>query len=273
MGNGQLQVLYDFNTQNSLVEKTKTLDDNSRERNTYSVLFRSSYAWNERWSLTALFSWIKQEEKIKNPVGGTNTTSAAGIGDIMALAQYKLVSKPRSNLILAGGAKAPVGSTGRINEKTGLALNPDLQPGTGAWDGLVGVHYLSSGVFRPTSVLSASSIYRLTFSGDRYEGRQAYEFGDELQVLLGLSDSYLNQWLNPSLTLRYRHTRPDKADDIQRINTGGHWLHLMPEIRLNFSQKISGVFSGEIPLYRNLNGFQLTTTHRINFGLNYSFTS
>lgn len=249
------------------------LNDKSRERNTHSALFRTTHAIDERWSFTALFSWVKQEEVIKPLTGKTHITSTTGISDIIALTQYKLVSKTNANLIFAAGAKFPVGSTNHSDPETGLTLNPDLQPGTGAWDAILGARYLYSGILRPTSVFSVHTIYRLTFADNRYEGRQVYEFGNEWQVLIGFGDSFFNQWLSPSLTIRYRQTQPDKADHIPRINTGGHWLHLVPELKVNFSANTSGILSGEIPFYRNLSGFQLTTTYRINVAVLYSFTT
>lgn len=71
--------------------------------------------------------------------------------------------------------------------------------------------------------------YRLTTPSDRYQGRQRYEFGDEL-----LFTGFDYRWsigqgiLEPSLLLRYRFTTADRTDGIETPNTGGHWLHLRP---------------------------------------------
>ncbi len=72
--------------------------------------------------------------------------------------------------------------------------------------------------------------YRLTSPADRFNGAQEYEFGNELQWITGLADSYfIGLWVvDPALFFRYRNTAIDRVNGVKSANTGGNWLHLMP---------------------------------------------
>lgn len=268
----QLQLIYDYNTQQTLIETSNNLlAENNRARNTHSVLLRGTYAFNSRWSTSILLSWVQQEEEIIRPGREDYLAIATGIGDVVGFVQYTFETRPEVQLVAAGGAKIPVGAVDRLDPETGIPLNPDLQPGTGAWDGIFGLNYLRTGLWRPTMGFSISATYRLTFPDQRFGGLQKYEFGDEFQVLFGLSDQIWAPYLSPSLFLRYRHTQKDKTFDAATPNTGGHWLHLVPGMEININPQFSFNLSGEIPLYRYLTGTQLTTTYRLKLGINYAF--
>ncbi len=267
------QLTYEYNTQQSLVEGSIVQDDKSRARNTHSALLRTSYAFDERWSATALLSMVRQEEKIYSESVGDRLYTASGVGDVVLLLQNRLFSNSNSDFLLAGGVKLPVGATDRINEETGISFNPDMQPGTGAWDGIFGLNYVARSLIFPSSALSLVATYRLTFPDDRFDGRQKYEFGDEIQALFGWSDTFLDSWISPSLLFRYRATLADQSNGVDVNNTGGHWLHLVPGVEINFSPQWTFSLNGEIPLYRNLKGIQLTTSYTIKAGVAYSFDS
>lgn len=267
------QLSYDYNTQSALVSGSEKLDDDRRDRNTHSILFRGSYAFSKKFSFTALFSYVRQEEVIDNISGGKTKTFAEGIGDAVAMLQYNLVNTPHVGIVLAGGLTIPIGSTDELDPVTGItALHPDMQPGQGAWDQLLGANTIIYNVFKPGMSWTSVLTYRLTSPADRFNGRQEYEFGNELQLITGLADTYfVGLWVvDPSLLFRYRHTAVDRVNGVKSANTGGHWLHLMPGIDVHVGQNWSIGITGEIPLYRNLKGTQLTTSGRMRVNLRYS---
>ncbi len=270
----QVQLSYNYNTQKTLVSGTKVLQDNNRIRNTHSVILRSSYGISERFSVTGLFSLIRQEEEVKTQFG-SNYKMAQGIGDMVLMMQYQVVSKNDQYFIVAGGVKLPTGATDRLDTELGIPLNPDLQPGTGAWDLLYGLSYSANHVFKPNLTFLVVSTLRLTTAAQRYNGLQLYEFGNEFQTLFGFKDSYFaKKWIiNPSLMLRYRITQFDKINNVESLITGGQWVHLVPEIDFDVSPEFGFGISGEVPLYRNLHGTQLTTSYILKFTLNYRFAN
>ncbi len=271
----EFQLSYDYNTQRALVSGSQKLDDDRRDRNTHSVLLRGSYAFSPKFSLTGLFSFVRQEEVIDNIGGRRTTTYAEGIGDAVAMLQYNLINNPGMSLVLAGGLTIPLGATDRLDPTTGItALHPDMQPGQGALDQLLGANAVIYNIFKPGMSWTNVLTYRLTSPADRFNGAQEYEFGNELQWITGLADSYfIGLWVvDPSLLFRYRNTAVDRVNGVKSANTGGNWLHLMPGLDVHFSQNWSIGLTGEIPLYRDLTGTQLTTSSRIRVNLRYSIT-
>lgn len=269
----EFQLSYDYNTQRALISGSEKLDDDRRDRNTHSILLRGSYAFSKKFSFTGLLSFVRQEEVIDNIAGGQTKTFAEGIGDAVAMIQYNLVNTPDVGIVLAGGLTIPVGSTEELDPVTRVtALHPDMQPGQGAWDQLLGANAIIYNVLKPGMSWTSVLTYRLTSPAERFNGRQEYEFGDEFQLLTGLADSYfIGLWVvDPSLLFRYRHTAIDRVNGVKSANTGGNWLHLMPGVDVHVGQNWSIGLTGEIPLYRDLKGTQLTTSSRVRVNLRYS---
>lgn len=270
-GSGLLELNYDYNTQRDLVAGSTLLGDNPRRRHTHSLLLRGVYSFSDRWTLLGLFSLVRQEEVIDRPTGERGHKEAQGAGDASLFGQYALVARPRTSLLVGAGLTLPVGATGRVDAETGLPLHPDLQPGAGAWDGLAGIRLTLSA---NNLSVTANATYRLTTPSDRYQGRQRYEFGDELLLFTGFDYrlSIGQGILEPSLLLRYRFTTADRTDSIETPNTGGHWLHLRPGLGYAPTPRFRVAAFGEVPLYRRLKGTQLTTTARLRLTLSYAFS-
>ena len=270
----QLQLSYNDNRQGTLIHSSTVLKGNNRLRNTHSIILRTSYGISKKISVTGLFSLIRQEEIVKTLLGGENFQMAQGVGDIVLMMQYQAVEKNDQYFILAGGLKMPTGATDRLDNELGIPLNPDLQPGTGSWDYLFGINYSANHILKPNLTFLAVSTLRLTTAAERFNGLQIYEFGDEFQILSGFKDSYfIKKWIfNPSVMLRYRNTQIDKTNNIETPNTGGHWLHLVPEIDFDISSAFGFGISGELPLYRKLKGTQLTTSYIFKLTLDYKFS-
>lgn len=146
-----------------------------------------------------------------------------------------------------------------------------MQPGTGSWDGVLW-GYFSKG-FVPALPLNIflNGSYRLYGTNNRFGDsfQQGYTFGNELFVNLG-AGYRTDTFFDFTLMLRFRNTTPDKFDDGQLPNTGGNWLYLVPGVNGKISGNFTARLSGQIPLYRNLTGTQLTTTYSASIGLFYN---
>lgn len=268
----QLQLSYDYNTQRDLVLGSRQLEDDSRHRDTHSILLRASYAFAARWSITGLFSLVRQEENVFRSTGNF-TTAAQGIGDVVGLVQYSVFQSQNTAVVAAGGLKFPIGVTNRLDDRTGILLNPDLQPGTGALDWIFGLHLGQNHFIKTNLTAFITSTYRLTTKDDRFGGQQIYEFGDEWISQIGFRDRYFagSFLLDPSILFKYRYTQKDKVETSFVPNTSGHWLHLVPAIDFAFTPEFALGFSYEFPIYRSLQGTQLTTSRKITVSLNYTF--
>ena len=270
-GTWSLGLLYDYNTQTYLVSGNEPLTDNPRQRNTHAILARVGYAINNKWSVTGLFSTVRQDEVTTRLSGGESIIRAEGVGDAVLFGQYSLLNSLKYTILLGGGIEVPLGSTLEQNEATGLPLHPDLQPGRGAWSFLGGARAMAYGGLRPTTTWSLQFTYRYARPASRYEGLQAYGFGNELRVLAGVADRFDLRafFIDPSLSVLYRHTAEDVVNGNTSPNTGGQWWHLRPSVQWVFSPQFQVVTFVEFPLFWNLEGTQLTTSLRGRLSVQY----
>jgi len=263
---------YDYNNLNTLNAGSQKLDDDSRKRITNSVLLNLGYAFTDNISVETLFTWVNQTRTITQ-FGNENFTETTGIGDAVFLVKYAIpnVLGASSQLNLGVGTKAPLGKSD-ITANQGIQLTADLQPGSGAWDGLAWIS-ISKGVgFRPSATISGSFTYRLTGENNSYlNNTSVYEFGNSMQANLGYTDQFLifNTIVNPGLVFKYRRSGIDKINSSDIPNTGGEWFFLRPELSIQLSPSIAFQTRLELPVYSNVDGTQLTPTTRFTTGLSF----
>ncbi|CAH8281960.1 hypothetical protein EV196_11249 [Mariniflexile fucanivorans] len=261
---------YDYNNLNTLNAGSEKLNDNSRKRITNSILLNFGYSFTDRVSVEMLFSWVNQTRTITQ-FGNENFTGTSGIGDAVFLVKYTVpdVLGKRTILNIGVGTKVPLGKSD-IRSDQGIQLTADLQPGSGAWDGL-GWLSVSKGLdFRPSATVSATATYRYTGVNSSYLNNAAtYEFGNEIQTNLGYTDQFFmfNTLFNSGLIFKYRKAFEDKIDNTGIPNTGGEWVFIRPELSVQIAPQMNMVSRVELPLYSNVVGTQLTPTVRFTIGI------
>ena len=265
----QLSLSYDLNVLRTLKVGTEKLDERNRERITHSVLFETGYTFTKNFSADVFISWVRQERNIDNPGLPSQNQATSGIGDAVLLLKYNIINKGPVVWTLGVGPKFPTGASDITNN--GILLGADLQPGSGAWDGIFWsylVHQLES---RKSVNISLIGSGRVTGTNDNFRLNQSYRFGSEYQVIAAISDRVVlgKLLLDPSLSFRFRKAFEDEVGMSQLPNTGGEWLFLNPAIGINISNNLSFNFRFEVPLYANITGTQLTPTYRINTGFYY----
>ncbi len=273
-GTLQLQFTYDWNHLQALFSGNEQLNDDTRIRNTHSFLLETSYDISPAFSISTLFSVVRQE-RIISTFGDPDITINTGLGDAIFLFRYNLLaSRPNSKhqAVIGAGPKVPLGRANHRDER-GIILPADLQPGTGAWDAMLWGFYQYSGILRPSTNLFALGTFRYSGTNRTYNNVQSYRFGNEYQLQLGISDRILlgKLMLDPSVLLRYRTVGTDQIDGNLFANTGGHWLDIVPGLQFNIGQKAYWRISGNIPVFRALEGTQLTTSYKITTSLYYRF--
>lgn len=151
------------------------------------------------------------------------------------------------------------------NGETIHSRDPVLQPGQGQWDPIVGIRVDGeSGKFD----WFLSGLYRYSTGPNGY----GYNFGSEVQLILGGACSLSNQW-DASLMANFIHT--DMDTDFRKSgavkNTGGDWLYLTPGVRYRWDERASTELSVMIPLYRNTNGNILNPEFVLSLSSSYRF--
>jgi hypothetical protein len=268
-----LGILLDYNNLQDLYLGDERLDDDSRIRSTYTGIFRTSYAINDRLSFQGIFTYIRQVRKITGPTGNQDITALNGMGDWVLLAQYRLINSNSHGLILGGGPKIPTGKSNLSDQDNGFQYPEDLQPGSGSWDLITALSYTYTTTIRPSLMLHATSSYRYNTSKNLKRGFRKYKFGNEILVSAGITDRFLvcSLLLDPGIQFRYRKTAGDEIENNLLPNTGGDWFYFIPGVSINPSTRLNIHLNFEIPVYIKLYGIQLTTTNRFNVSFNYLF--
>lgn len=269
-GAWQFSLSYDYNRLNTLLSGNDQLDDDSRLRITQSILLNTGYTITNDLSVELLLTYVNQKREI-NQFGNTNIDETYGLGDGVLLFKYNLNQLFGGNNILrlGLGPKIPLGSTEETNEN-GILLNPDLQPGSGAWDVILWSTYIQNLNARPSGSFSGSLIYRYTGTNNNYfNNTTTYRFGSEFQAFLNYTDQFVisKTLIDPGLGIKYRHAGQDEIAGDPLENTGGRWVNLVPSLNIHISNKLALISKAEIPVYNYVEGTQLTPTYRITAGM------
>ena len=165
------------------------------------------------------------------------------------------------------GVKAPLGAADR-RRSDGLLINADLQPGSGAWDGigwLQGIHTMK---FRPSLSASLTLVYAYKGTNDEYLGNSQYQFGPEWQARFGLTDRLFlgNAIVDPLLGLRFRRAAADRFNAVEVPSTGGEWIFLNTGFSYWLGPDLALTTRVELPLYARIVGTQVSPSLRLNIG-------
>lgn len=266
--NQSLQVLltYDYNAIDDLVSFSEQLEDDTRSRTTQSSIVEINYGLNSRFSITGVVPFVKQSRVIQG-FSGENTTNTQGLGDMVFLLKYRLINPEKlSNIewVIGAGPKLPTAKTDFTNNQ-GFTLPADMQPGSGSLDGIFWSYFLKSRFFKnPNLGLVAVTTFRYSGENKDYNETQTYKFGNEFQFNLGLNYNFFAKRPIDIFTfLRYRKQDEDIIDDGVFPSSGGEWIYVIPGLNILLSPNWSFRISSDIPIYRKLDGTQLTTSYKM----------
>lgn len=271
----QLALTYDLNILETLKTGRQTLEDDARSRRTHSTIFEVGYSWTDKFSVDGFFSFVRQE-RIINQFGNTNISVTNGIGDAVLLFKFKVWASENNETVLQIGAgpKIPLGASDK-RSSAGLTYNADLQPGSGAWDGVLLAQFTKVLNKRPSMNFLATATYGLKGKNKEYFDVQTYQFGNEFQLSAGLSDRVLvgKSVLDPSLLFQYRNQTPDIIDGENLPSTGGNWVFVNPSLAYWATPDLSINLGVALPLFASITGTQVTPTVRFTTGVFYSITT
>lgn len=269
----QVGLTFDYNSLQTVLEGTNKLNDNTRERLTKSALLEISYGIDKRWAITGLFSFTNQKRLIRGNNSQLNEVSTNGLGDVILLFKYNILLLDivnQTELSIGLGTKFPTGKADLFNN--GILLPADLQSGSGSYDFLLWGYYSRGSIFDLPMNLISNISYKINTSYNRFNNlNSGYKFGNELIFSTGLgyrTDSILDF----SLFIRFRNTARDIFSREAVPNTGGSWLYLIPGVNLKLTDYFTTRISSQLPIFRNLQGTQLTTTYTASLSLFYVFS-
>lgn len=269
-GNLVLGLTYEYNDISSLYNGSRQLENQTATRSTSTALLEANYGITSRLSVTSTFTYIQKYRKtgLQNPDFSESITTS-GIGDGLFLLKYTLHQQTLwdpYHIAVGGGAKIPFGNFSLTND--GLPLNADMQPGTGAWDGVIW-GYLTRTLRAHDINIFINNSFRLTGSAERFSSSDEFQFGNELVSDLGAGGPLVDK-LSYMVTVRYRSTSSDRRNGEKLPTTGGKWIFLKPALNYQLSDRLSARISGQLPIYQHLNGTQPTTTYTFSASIFFS---
>lgn len=271
-GNVLLGITYEFDNIDDLYQGTNELNNRSVRRSTQSTLFEVHYGITDRLTASGTLTFIDKRRETGLQTPNSNVVRTDGFGDGLVMLKYVLhknTIRSQYQLAVGGGAKIPFGSFDHTNN--GLQLNADMQPGTGAWDGVFW-SYLSK-TFAPHTTLNLfwTNSFRLTGEADRFSNtNDSYRFGNEIVSTLGAGNKLFAN-LSYVLQVQYRQVGKNELNGSELPNTGGKWVDLVPALSYRLTDKVSMRVSGQLPVYRDLVGTQSTTTYSLSGSIFYNF--
>ena len=259
---------WDYNYLNTLKTGSTTLDQNNRVRGTHSALLQLGYSISDRFSGDLLLPVVAQERTITT-LGGDRKDITFGLGDISFLVKYQLLQDATGfDFNIGMGIKLPTGLT-NIEDNAGIIYNADLQPGSGSIDYIWRTQASYSIPRRPQLKVISTAIFSLKGKNEEYLGNNLYQFGNELQIIFGLSEKLLlgKQILDMALLARYRTVQNDKFNNGNLPGTGGKWIFIQPNITWWATPSLGISLQIETPLFAEVVNTQLSPTIRTNFGI------
>ena len=235
----QFAISYDINVLKTLKTGTETLNERNRQRITQSLMLQTGYSISERFSTDIFVPLIRQERRISNPGLTDDIQQTNGIGDMVLLLKYNLIYKGPINWTVGVGPKFPTGATDF--KRNGILLGADLQPGSGAWDGIAWTYLIHQIKSRKSMSVTLIANYRYTGTNENFRLDQSYRFGRDFQLIAGIADRLVlgKTIVDPSISFRYRNAGQDEAGGNEIPNTGGEWVFINPMVTFAIGSKLS----------------------------------
>jgi hypothetical protein len=265
-GTGTFSLTWDLHNIANLYDGSDFLTDDDLERSAENLQFSLNYGIIDRISATVLWNYVEQR------LTTSQTKEASGFGDVTVLGKYQL-HKPnfgaQYDVSLGAGVGIPVGDTDR--RQNSILLQPDLQPGSGVWSGVVWGYYHQT--FLPTTNwnLLATFLYQLNGDYERFPGSDTdYHPGNQFFARLGAAWKHDSE-LQVFFITRFRHATRHKVDTNEIFASGGSYL--LGETGISFPVMADWELrvAGRLPVWQRVNGTQPATSWGITAGISYQF--
>lgn len=273
VGIGQVgvSVSYVFNNNSDLVSQDNVISDNFSKRIVHTALAQIDYALPKHWSFSLAVPYLVQKEEVRR-INQLYQISNPGMGDISIWSTYKLKFH-KQFVALSFAIKVPTGKTDEQDPQNGINYPFSFQNGSGSWDMITNIYYeLPLDKSRKLFLIQQLSA-KYNSKGNNFGAHPGYRFGHTLQNFTALSYRWvMGEYLSGTFAgLAYQHKWQDIFDGgFVNENTGGDWINLNAGYQWQINPKFNTSISGGIPLFRKVQGLQLSTTFQFNLSVGFT---
>jgi len=213
-----------------------------------------------------------------------SSATATGFGDLKLVASYQGFL-PTKNLGVQIGVKLPTGDYGgAVDESDAVGRNPvkfgpagnsastyldtSLNVGNGSTDLIVGSYY-----FQPVSQDFDAFIdgqYQFSVKQELDQPGSGFRPGDQFNLSFGLRYE-ANPQIVPQLQINLTHKSADTGALADMTDTAGTVAYLSPGVSMSAMKNTQVYAFLQVPVYSNLNGYQLFPRYTASVGMSYHF--
>jgi hypothetical protein len=254
----RLDLRYEYTDQNQLrsgrdraepeglpgtIDEIRTLNRN--------LLATLDYSLNPDWALSAQLPWIdRAHSHVDNSVPTVEHWDFRAPGDLRlnARRQFGLNETSAAGILL--GLKLPTGSIKEANSD-GTVAERSLQPGTGTTDALLGAYYYRKLEGDATTLFTQFSVQT------PFRERDGYAPGTQVMLDVGLRYA-LTLKTSALLQLNLHWKDRDSGVEAEPDESGGTFVNISPGVSHLLTPRLQLYGFVQLPLYRYVNGTQLT---------------
>jgi hypothetical protein len=226
------------------------------------------YHWNADWGIYIQLPYIDRSHATNGfNFDGTDagTSHTQSLGDVKVIASYMGLTEAH-DFGVQFGVKLPTGSHSDIfsgGPIAGTPLDRGLQPGSGTTDLIFGAFKFGSLSQNWDYFGQAMTQLPVTSSDD-------YKPGNSLNVNLGFRYLALDKVV-PQIQINARVSTKDSGANATPDDSGGQTIYLSPGVTFPVSEKVKVYGFVQLPIYQNLNGYQLAPKYTVSVGTNFVF--
>ena len=260
---------YDFLNQNQMRFGTgkahSTGEQELYTRNRY-LTATLDYNWNERWGVNVQLPYIQRSHATMGdpdaPAFSASKTDS--VGDVKVIGRY--AGWGDGSVGIQFGLKLPTGShTQKFNagDAAGLPLDRGLQPGSGTTDVIFGAYRFD--VLSENWDYFTQALLQLPVAA-----KDDFKPGNALNVNVGFR--YVGfEAFTPLLQINARVSGKDVGAQATPNDSGGKTVYLSPGFMVPLNDRVKAYGFVQLPVYQNLNGFQLAPRYTVSVGSRIEF--
>jgi len=268
----KMDILYNFIDQTQLRHGTGSITQNqvplgqeleTFTRNNYITL-GFDYDFNSDWGTSIQLPYvIRDHATLGNDHESPDSSGTSSLGDMRLLARYQGFL-PGHNLGVELGIKLPTGAFDvPFRSSPQNLLDRGLQPGTGTTDLIAGIYYFDR--FSPDWGYFATATVQTAL-----DYRDQYKPGTAENLTFGVRYTGIERFV-PQLQINGRLSNRDNGGQADIADTGGALIYLAPGVTFEVSRTVSVFTFVQVPVYQNVNGYQLAPRWTLSAGMRWVF--